>query len=322
MLQGYGSCLQNHSSYPLMKTPLLRPDDLLRHAAESLRLNRPPHVDLHLDCQSEVWPVQGDRDALVDTLVVPARMLMRRMSRQGRLTIQMHNHIVDRSSSSRYEEVVPGSYVEVIFTATPAASSMAYLVTSLNRTVAPEGCTFMVHIGSGDAEELVCLWPTVQPAAPSTETTDTRGLGECVLLIDDEPSLLHLLSQTLRRAGYRVLEASNSAVALAVLKQHASEIDLIITDIMMPGTTGYDILRHVAAHAAEIKTLVISGLVSPEAFARAHAGGADAFLAKPFQLSDLLDTLRTLLGKPGRLKKASNKCGFGFFEEFEKQKDL
>jgi PAS domain S-box-containing protein len=121
---------------------------------------------------------------------------------------------------------------------------------------------------------------------------------ETVLLVEDEDSVRQLVRETLEARGYRVLEAENGNAGLAVAASHPDPIHLVITDVVMPGLGGHELVQHLLPVRPAIKVLYLSGY-APEAFSIPL--GADAqklFLQKPFTLQALSRKVREVLGPP------------------------
>lgn len=114
-----------------------------------------------------------------------------------------------------------------------------------------------------------------------------------VLLIDDEPALLNILSFYLEDAGYRVLEAADGQAAMEMLQSHRP--DAIICDLHLPGMNGLEICRQVRQNPAleAIPFTLLTG-TSKTLDPRQQAGlGIDRYLSKPFEPEDLLAILET-----------------------------
>lgn len=121
-----------------------------------------------------------------------------------------------------------------------------------------------------------------------------RG-SETVLLVEDEASLRELLREALEANGYSVLEARDGAEALQIARAHAGPIQIMVTDVIMPGMTGPKIVEHVAQTRPEMKALYISGYSDESVIRHGLIGPGRAFLSKPFGPEVLLRRLRELL---------------------------
>lgn len=119
--------------------------------------------------------------------------------------------------------------------------------------------------------------------------------GETVLVAEDEEIVRHLVRQTLEAQGYSVLTAADGDEALRIGESHPGTIDLLLTDSVMPRTSGQALARRLAAARTEFRTIFMSGY--PQ---RAIAEGGEphegsAFLAKPFTPLQLTRKVREVL---------------------------
>jgi len=131
-------------------------------------------------------------------------------------------------------------------------------------------------------------------AAPVAVTA--LGGTETVLLVEDEESVRQLVRETLAAKGYRVIEAQNGEMGLEIAAQHDGKIDLVITDIVMPGIGGHELVKRLVVARPETKVLYLSGYTED---AIANGGSIDsgaAFLQKPFTLQSLSRKVREVLG--------------------------
>lgn len=119
--------------------------------------------------------------------------------------------------------------------------------------------------------------------------------GPTVLLAEDEPGMRTLIEETLRDGGYTVLSASLAAEALALANVHEGPIDLLVTDMSMPGMSGRELAEQLFTKRPAVKILYISGFVADEAVGARLGWQGAAFLMKPFTVEALLSRVRTLL---------------------------
>ncbi len=118
-----------------------------------------------------------------------------------------------------------------------------------------------------------------------------------VLIADDDPEILSLLSIRLGRAGYQVLEAVDGEQTLAVVREHYP--DLIILDVMMPGKNGWEVAKEIR-HDARFKNIGIIMLTAIGEKINEMTSplyGADEYVDKPFEFADLEKKMRAVLAK-------------------------
>ncbi len=136
--------------------------------------------------------------------------------------------------------------------------------------------------------------PELKPVKPKLQ-----GGTETILLVEDEPALRQLVRIILSRSGYCVLEASSGVAALALCKDHITEIDLLLTDLVMPeGVSGIQLAQRISEIKPNLKTIFTSGYSAD--FTECNFGMKDGlnFLAKPYEPQKLLKTIRECLDQP------------------------
>jgi len=128
----------------------------------------------------------------------------------------------------------------------------------------------------------------------------TAARHRTILVVDDEDIVRALVTRVLREAGYRVVQAQHGAAAIALLDAQGSTIDLVISDLVMPGLGGREIAHWMAAHLPSLPVLFISGYPKPYLEAHRLFDETAPLLRKPFLPSRLLETVLELLrGDPG-----------------------
>ena len=119
---------------------------------------------------------------------------------------------------------------------------------------------------------------------------------ETILLVDDEEAVRAIVLRILRRAGYNVLEAENGASALTIAEAHPGRIDLLVTDMFMPGLRGPEVAAKLALTRTGLRVLFMSGYAEQDARTGVPAGAN--FLNKPFSGADLARTVEAALKGP------------------------
>jgi two-component system cell cycle sensor histidine kinase/response regulator CckA len=134
------------------------------------------------------------------------------------------------------------------------------------------------------------------PAEPSA-----RGGHETILLAEDEPAVRELLEGVLRAQGFQVLSAPSGPEALRLARAHPGTIDLVVTDVVMPGMTGPELFRELAAERPRLRALLVSGYTDQALDPYGGLPPGAAFLQKPFTAIELVGQVRKLLDGPGAI---------------------
>ena len=162
--------------------------------------------------------------------------------------------------------------------------------------------TVQSALGKGTSFHL--LFPAAQ-AASAADGTGTiaglsRGAGQRVLFIDDEDAVVRLGTLNLTRLGYQVTGCTDPATALKEFLRDPDGIDAVVTDLSMPGMSGFDCAREMLAIRPDLPIVLTSGYVRPEDEAQAREIGIRAVCSKPAALNDLGKTLGEVLGAAPR----------------------
>lgn len=278
------------------------------------------NVRLELALEPGVWPALTDAHQLENAilnLVINARDAM---PGGGNLVITTTNEVVQERQRFGQEEVEPGNYVvigvrdtgsgmppeviarvfEPFFTTKPIGQgtglglSMIYGFARQSRGVVRvesevgHGTYFQLYLPrhAGD----------VQPHTVSADRESAKGSGETVLVVEDDSHVRMIITDVLRELGYSCLEAGNGQAALPVLTSNTT-IDLLITDVGLPGMNGRQIAEIARRHRPDLKILFVTGYAE-------HATGHAPFLSagmemvtKPFALDGLALKIREMLQK-------------------------
>jgi two-component system cell cycle sensor histidine kinase/response regulator CckA len=117
-----------------------------------------------------------------------------------------------------------------------------------------------------------------------------------VLVVDDEQGLRDLVCRTLQAEGYSTMEAAHGVEALDIIETAADPVDLVITDVVMPGMDGRELGRRLSQRWPDLPILYISAYDVNDIFRRGSPRTSAPFLQKPFPLEGLVTTVRDLIG--------------------------
>jgi two-component system cell cycle sensor histidine kinase/response regulator CckA len=266
----------------------------------------------------------GQMEQVLMNLVVNARDAM---PEGGRLTIETANAELDVDYAARHVAVKPGSYVQLsvtdtgcgmdsqtqarifepFFTTKEKGKGTGLGLSMVYGIVKQSGGNVWVYSEPGRGTTFKVYLPRdlsgSVAAASRPVTVPLRATGtETILVVEDEESLRKVAKRALAAGGYTVLTASEGREALRIAAQHPGEIQLLLTDVVMPGMDGRTLAQELSKRRSAIKVLYMSGYTDD---AVVHHGVLEAgthFLSKPFTAVDLARKVREVLdgAGPGR----------------------
>jgi CheY-like chemotaxis protein/Skp family chaperone for outer membrane proteins len=142
--------------------------------------------------------------------------------------------------------------------------------------------------------------PAPAPTGPREPDPAPGTAVGTLLLVDDDPNFLFVAANILRPAGFHVLEAESGQAALERAEQHTGKIDLLVTDMMMPGMNGRQLAQRFTKLRPGVRVLYISGVVDEGSARDAIEGEAADFLGKPFEADTFTAKVRELLRTSSR----------------------
>jgi PAS domain S-box-containing protein len=263
----------------------------------------------------------GQLEQVIMNLAVNARDAM---PAGGRLVIETSNVDLDETHARTHPDVRPGPYVMLTVEDTGAGMAPETVV----RIFEPFFTT--KEQGKGTGLGLAVVYGIVKQAGGSLSVYSEPGLGstfrvylprteapeskepvsapaaaaggsELVLVLEDEESLRAIVAETLRIAGYTVLEASDPREAVALVAQSPRPIQLLISDVVLPGQSGPETASQIRKAQPGVRVLLMSGYTDRLLDANASIDPGTPFLGKPFTIDALLHKVRAVLdqGEPG-----------------------
>jgi PAS domain S-box-containing protein len=288
--------------------------DTVREVEELLRRTLGEHIRFEIVAAEGLAAVLADPTQIDHALLNLAVNSRDAMPGGGTLTIDTANVEIDQEYAAPRPELLPGSYVRLRVTDTGAGMAPDVL----KRAFEPFFTT--KPVGEGTGLGLATVFGIVRRARGRAEFFSEPGVGttfsalfpvaeaefppsprpagvspavETVLLVEDERALREATQRILTAAGYRVLAAPDGAAAIADAAASENPIDLVLTDLVMPGMRGEQLAVKLRERRPSLRVLYMSG------FARGHLGpvmGLDAaeLIEKPFTTSQLLERIATL----------------------------
>ncbi len=257
----------------------------------------------------------GQLEQVIMNLVVNAKDAM---PDGGKITIQS-SEITVRNNFREHRYIQPGRYVvisladnghgmdketlsrifEPFFTTKEKGKGTGLGLSTVYGIVKQSGGYVFANSEVGGGTTFFIYLPRVEDSPETSlpvKSQDNENRGtETVLLVEDEDSVRELVRETLALRGYRVLEADNGEGGLRVAEQHGDEIDILITDVVMPGMGGRELAKRLMAMRPKIGVLYLSGYTEDAIVNHGALDPGTAFLQKPFTLQKLAKKVREVL---------------------------
>lgn len=194
-------------------------------------------------------------------------------------------------------DAVKARMFEPFFTTKPPGKGSGLGLATVYGIVAQADGQIRVHSRQGQGTTIEILLPALdQPEALTPTPGDQQLHGtEVILLVEDEEGVRRVVRRGLERYGYTVLAADNAAAALAVEKAHTGVIDILLTDLVMPGMGGRELAERMRQRRAAIQVIYMSGYTDDALVLEGVMTGNDAFIQKPFTPRALGQKLRAML---------------------------
>ncbi len=302
----------DHEVKPIRLIPLIKEVTQLLHGSVM------PSIELRLNIQSERDIVKADPTQMHQVIMNLCTNAIHAMKdKGGSLEIGLKQVLVDSRTHGPLARLRFGAYVEIIIRDTGHGMARAVLdrifepffttkrsgegtgmglavvhgiITSLHGTITVES-----EVGKGTTFHVVL--PLLEQAAESLENKPTevpRG-NERVLFVDDEMGITTMASQMLTSLGYKVVTCTRPFDAVTIFREDPSRFDLIITDLIMPGLTGFELIIEIHAIRPNIPALICTGFSKNIDERNLVQAGVHEVLMKPLVLRQLAESIRRAL---------------------------
>ena len=278
-------------------------------------------VQIEMVHSPDIWCVEIDPSQLEASILNLAVNARDAMPEGGRLTIEMDNIHLDKDYAAQHPDVPPGQYAmvrvrdsgqgmppevmarvfEPFFTTKEVGRGTGLGLSMVYGFAKQSGGHVLLDSTEGSGTTITLLFPRSAAALPSVRPADAQALDAfeveaetTVLVAEDNDDVRAYTVDTLRQLGYRVLEAHDGPSALRLLDRTDVSVDLLFSDIVMPGMSGWALAKQALAHKPGLRVLFTSGYPR-DIDASGTVGRTIALLAKPFTRSDLARSIRTAL---------------------------
>ena len=280
------------------------------------------NIDLGWHPGHDLWNVKIDPsqvDQILANLIVNARDAI---GKTGIILIETTNTVCDEAYHQEKPECLPGEYVmlavsdsgcgmdretmanifEPFYTTKEASLGTGLGLSTVYGIVKQNNGFINVYSEPGQGTKFKIYLPRyvdenpeIVPLEADQEDMDIEGGSETILIVEDEPTVLHLSKAMLETLGYKILAAGNKDQALKLVSEHDGKIDMLLTDVVMPGMNGKELSEQILAIKPDIKCLFMSGYTADVIARQGILAKGVKFISKPFSLQDLAAKVRDVL---------------------------
>lgn len=296
---------------------------LFGEVANFVRQAFPKAIELRVSVEDKLPSILGDQtqmEQVVLNLCVNARDAMRE---GGQLRLEAVAFEVDANFAARQPLAKPGRYVrlsvsdtgpgiprqirkkifEPFFTTKGPEKGTGLGLATVLGIIRRHGGFLTLETEEGCGSSFHVFLPAVAPensgnpakSSAGDPVSPLKGGGETILLVDDEATVLKVMQRSLEKSSYRVLTANDGEEGLALFKQHAGEIQLVITDMSMPEMDGPEMVAAIHKISPSMPILGTSGLNTKPDAETLHALGLQKILGKPCNSQTILQAIRQVL---------------------------
>ena len=297
---------------------VLNLNDVVAGVEQLLRRTLGERIDLATVPGRDLYLVLADPDQIEQVLVTLASNARDAMPAGGRLTIGTGNVEVDEMYAASLAGPAAGRYVslkvsdtgtgmtaqvmdrafEPFYTTKPRGEGTGLGLASVYGIITQAGGSVQIHSEPGMGTTVVVLLPVTDQAMTGSAGSPAApgpGHGEAVLVVEDEPALREMIRRILARNGYQVTMLARGQDAVDLASAPAARVDALITDVVMPGMQGREVVERVRAVQPGVRVLYMSGYPKGLLGAQGILGSEVSLIEKPFSETTLLAALRTIL---------------------------
>ena len=277
-------------------------------------------IKLSMDLDPELGRVKADSAQLEQVIMSLVFNAREAMPRGGELTIQAANcdlnaapgvqagpHVMlaVRDTGHGMDEKTQSHLFEPFFTTKDRSKGSGLGLATVYGTVNQSGGCVKVSSKPGLGTTIQIYLPRVEEPVEVVQTPEpiVRSLQgeERILVVEDDDAVRHMTREFLTIKGYSVIEASNAADAIQFVESHDEIIDLVLTDVLMPGMKGRELVERLAKLRSSFKVLYMSAYTEDDAINIGVLSSGTAFIEKPFSPDELAIKVREVLGENGAI---------------------
>ncbi len=297
----------------------LQPKHLIKDIVKIMRETLPKSIDVGFQVSDDIWIISADATQVHQVLMNLCVNSRDAMPHGGSINIKAENVHLDENYARMHLEAKPGRFVmitvsdtgtgmapellhrifEPFFTTKEMSKGTGLGLSTALTIVKSHGGFINVYSEKDKGTQFAVYFPAdekvLEAQSGIPQTNLPSGNGELILVVDDEDAIRQITRGTLEAFGYRVLTASDGTEAIALYAEHRNEIEVVLTDMLMPFMDGPATIRALHKMSPELKIIAASGLTPQNKAGEAAIEGVRMFLNKPYTAEKLLTALAEIL---------------------------
>ncbi|MEJ2543520.1 MAG: PAS domain S-box protein [Calditrichaceae bacterium] len=282
-------------------------------------------IETHINLERDIGFIKADPNQLEQVfvnIILNARDAINQktdIASEKQIKIQTHNVNLNKKFTDKHKGSSAGQFIEIsisdtgigipngtkdkifepFFTTKEEGKGTGLGLSMVYGIVKQNNGSIYVDSKANDGTTFRIYWPVVESeiCETSAKRLDEKIVGgnETILIVEDEPEVRDVASETLQSVGYEIFEAANGIEALDYIKHNGSKLSLVITDVIMPGMGGKELAENIKKIQPDLKVLFTSGYTDQKIVQDGKLNNDINFLHKPYSIYDLSRKVRELI---------------------------
>jgi signal transduction histidine kinase len=287
--------------------------------SQILKRTIPKMISIKFDLNEKIGMIKADPNQLEQVMMNLSINARDAMPEGGELTFKTETAVITDSAASKITGLPEGDYVlltisdtgtgmesstlehifEPFFTTKKVGEGTGLGLSMVYGIVKSHGGHISCISTPGKGTSFMIYFPVIQKGMDLNRVVEAEpvqgGANENILFVEDDETTREVVGELLKQSGYTVYSASGCEEAIRLYSDNVEKIDLVISDLIMPGMGGKKLVEAILAINPNAKIIIASGYNVQESAALAKEWGAKEFLSKPYEINKLLKTLKNVL---------------------------
>ena len=277
-------------------------------------------IIINIDLAPDIWTIKADQGSLEQLIMNLAINARDAMPAGGQITIRMENHVIEKSLCMGITQIKAGRYI--CFSVIDTGSGMdkevlEHIFDPFYSTKAPgkgtglglsvvygivkqHGGGIQVKSELGHGSEFNIFFPSIiscpqGKADGEISITQYKGMGEKILIVEDEEDVRQFTKKALNKFGYEVSTATNAEEAIDIFNKDMDKFSMVLSDVVLPGKSGIELVDELLVRKPDLRVLLCSGYTDHMSQYPLIVKKGFKFLQKPYTLANMLQSIREVI---------------------------